>query len=147
MTFEKDFVLPKSIQYILQAKTAAQDFRFFVIHFYIQFWLVTKVVQVSCGELLTQSPQGYCQCKNAKTQQCPDMGTKFIFQALFLISPYSLGGCIPFSSLLLSQQFTNLAAVFTHCCISPSRYGSFSSLVMFSLRVCVICGKYVSLMY
>ena len=58
------------------------------------------------------------------------------------------GGCSPFSSLLLSQQFTNLAAVFAHCCISPSRYGSFLSLVMStnSLWVCVNCGKYVSLM-
>ena len=53
-----------------------------------------------------------------------------------------------FSSLLLSQQFTNVAAVFAHCCISPSRNGSFSSLVMFtnSLWVCTNCGRYVSLM-
>ena len=57
------------------------------------------------------------------------------------------GGCSPFSSLLLSQQFTNLAAVFAHCCISPSRYGSFLSLVMStnSLWVCVNCGKYMCL--
>ena len=56
--------------------------------------------------------------------------------------------CSPFSSLLLSQQFTNLAAVFAHSCLSPSRNGSFSSLVIFtnSLWVCVNCGKYVSLM-
>ena len=56
--------------------------------------------------------------------------------------------CSPFSSLLLSQQFTNLAAVFAHSCLSPRRNGSFSSLVIFtnSLWVCVNCGKYVSLM-
>ena len=63
-----------------------------------------------------------------------------------MISLY--GGCVPFDILLLSQQLTNLAAVIAHCCTSPSRYGSFLSLVMFSksLWVVVICGKYVSLM-
>ena len=56
--------------------------------------------------------------------------------------------CSPFSSLLLSQQFTNLAAVFAHCCLSPSRNGCFLSFVIFtnSRWVCVNCGKYVPLM-
>ena len=51
------------------------------------------------------------------------------------------GGCIPLDVLLLLQQLTNLAAVFAHCCTSPSRYGSFLSLVIFpkSFWVLVIC--------
>ena len=58
------------------------------------------------------------------------------------------GGCVPLDILLLSQQLTNLAAVIAHCCTSPSRNGSFLSLVMFSKSPCVfvICGKYKSLM-
>ena len=46
--------------------------------------------------------------------------------------------CSPFSSLLLSQQFTNLAAVFAHCCLSPSGNGSFSSLVIGSQRTSLV---------
>ena len=32
MTFDKDFVLPESTQQFIQAKTAAPDIRFLVIH-------------------------------------------------------------------------------------------------------------------
>ena len=55
----------------------------------------------------------------------------------------------PLASLLSWQQATNLAAVITHCGISPNIYGSLSMLDLFSnsLWVCVICGKYVSLIW
>ena len=46
MTFEKDFMLPESTKKFLQAKTTAPYIRFFVIHIYIHFWLVTKVGQI-----------------------------------------------------------------------------------------------------
>ena len=62
-------------------------------------------------------------------------------------------------ALSLWQQVTNLAAVMSHCGISPSRYGmmahcdisprrlSQSDLFSNSLWVCVVCGKYVSLIW
>ena len=52
------------------------------------------------------------------------------------------GGC-PLDVLFLSQQLTNLAAMFVHCCTSPSRYGSFSMCDKFSNSVWVFenCGK------
>ena len=40
------------------SKNSSKRFSFFVIHFYIQFWLVTKYCRISCGELLTQSSEG-----------------------------------------------------------------------------------------
>ena len=40
------------------SKNSSKGFSFFVIHFYIQFWLVTKYCRISCGELLTQSSEG-----------------------------------------------------------------------------------------
>ena len=59
------------------------------------------------------------------------------------------GVCSSLVALFLWQQVTNLAAVMAHCGISPSRYGSFSKLDMFSnsLWICVIWGKYVSLIW
>ena len=66
-----------------------------------------------------------------------------------MCSRSTLEYCIPLAiaSLLLSQQLTNLAAVFGQCCIAPSRYGSYLSLVMLSNShwVYVISGKFVSL--
>jgi len=58
------------------------------------------------------------------------------------------GGCIPLDVLFLSQQLTNLAAVFAHSCTSPSRYGRFWLFDKLSKLFWVfeICGKYVSLM-
>ena len=59
------------------------------------------------------------------------------------------GVCSSLVALFSWQQVTNLAAVMAHCGISPSRYGSFSKLDMFSnsLWICVIWGKYVSLIW
>ena len=47
------------------------------------------------------------------------------------------------------QQVTNLAVVMAHCGISTSRYGSLSKSDLFSnsLWICVIGGKYVSLIW
>ena len=47
------------------------------------------------------------------------------------------GGFSPLFVLFLSQQLTNLAAVFAHCCISPNRYRSFLAFDMFSKPVWV----------
>ena len=58
--------------------------------------------------------------------------------------------CLLFTSCpFLGQQVTNIAAVMAHCSISPNRYGSLSKLGLFSnsLWVCVIRGKYVSLIW
>ena len=59
------------------------------------------------------------------------------------------GVCSSLVALFLWQQVTNLAAVMAHCCISPIRYGSLSKLDLFSnsLWICVIWGKYVSLIW
>jgi hypothetical protein len=53
--------------------------------------------------------------------------------------------CLPFSY----GNRSHLAAVMVHCGISPNRYGSLSKLDLFlnSLWVCVIWGKYVSLIW
>ena len=60
-----------------------------------------------------------------------------------------IGVCSSPFALFLWQQVTNLAAVMAHCVISPSRYGSLSKLGLFSnsLWICVIWGKYVSLIW
>ena len=42
------------------------------------------------------------------------------------------GVCSSLVALFSWQQVTNLAAVMAHCGISPSRYGSFSKLDLFS---------------
>ena len=57
------------------------------------------------------------------------------------------GVCSSLVALFLWQQVTNLAAAMGHCDISPSRYGSLSKLGLYSnsLWICVIWGKYVSL--
>ena len=59
------------------------------------------------------------------------------------------GVCSSLVALFSWQQVTNIAAVMAHCGISPSRYGSFSKLDLFSnsLWICVIWGKYVSLIW
>ena len=111
MTFEKDFVLSESTQQFLQAKKAAPDIRFLVIHMYIHFWLVTKVVQVFRVETLTQSPEWYSLCKNAMNKQCPRSGTKFIFQALFPSSQYSLFHPSPFENSEKALQFVDILTV------------------------------------
>ena len=53
-----------------------------------------------------------------------------------------------FEFVLSSQQVTNLAAAFAHCCISPNRYGSLwaSGVSLKSLHAFVIRGKCVFLM-
>ena len=58
------------------------------------------------------------------------------------------GVCSSLVALFSWQQVTHLAAVM-HTGISPSRYGSLSKLDLFSnsLWVCVIWGKYVSLIW
>ena len=55
--------------------------------------------------------------------------------------------CYSLDALFLWQQVTNLTAVMAHCGISPSRCGSLSKSGLFSnsLWICVIWGKYVSL--
>ena len=57
--------------------------------------------------------------------------------------------CASLVALFSWQQNTNLAAVMAHVGISPDRYGSLSMFDLFSnsLRVCGLCGKYVSLMW
>ena len=59
------------------------------------------------------------------------------------------GVCSSLVDLFLWQQVTHLAAVMAHCGISPSRYGSLSKLDLFSnsFWICVIWGKYVSLIW
>jgi hypothetical protein len=59
------------------------------------------------------------------------------------------GVCSSLVDLFLWQQVTHLAALMAHCGISPSRYGSLSKLGLFSnsLWICVIWGKYVSLIW
>ena len=59
------------------------------------------------------------------------------------------GVCSSLVDLFSWQQVTNLAAVMAHGGISPSRYGSLSKSGLFlnSLWVCVIWGKYVSLIW
>jgi len=53
------------------------------------------------------------------------------------------GGCIPLDVLFLSQQLTNLAAVFAHSCPADMDvFGCFHNY----FGCFEICGKYVSLM-
>ena len=59
------------------------------------------------------------------------------------------GVCSSLVAIFLWQQVTNIAAVLAHCGISPNRYGSLSKWGLFSnsLRVCVIWGKCLSLIW
>ena len=52
-------------------------------------------------------------------------------------------------ALFLWLQVTNIAVVMAHCGYTPIRYGTLSELGLFSdsLWVCVIWGKYVSLIW
>ena len=59
------------------------------------------------------------------------------------------GVCSSLVDIFSWQQVTHLAAVMAHCGISPSRYGSLSKFDFFSnsLWICVIRGKYASLIW
>ena len=57
------------------SKNSSTRFSFFAIHFYIQFWLVTKVWQVSCGELFVSYLLSIDLSNEAKFMLPPGVGT------------------------------------------------------------------------